>query len=382
MTALNQDGAARSGSGADRRSAPAGRQTARVEFGLLAPAEEAEYARFVNGHPDAVFHHRPDWRDLLVRSLDVAPRTLVARHAGRIVGALPLFELTTPVRGRRLLSAPLCRNLPVLAGSAATRADLVAAAAKLGREQGCASVELRCGEPFAADSSFTERHEFLGFHVDLTVGEEALWARCHPRSVRQAVRRARRDGVDVVEAEPGELSAYRRAYLLALATRRRQGAPPLPLEFFEALADLSAQTRCVRLFIARFRGLDLAAGIVLRHGRIAHLFDAVSTDERLLLRKRPNHAVLWAAMQAALSDGCTLFDLGPNHRLNRGLSEYKSFWAAERQEVPHYYLPLTDHRIHSAEIQNPTYRLARVALRGMPRFLYARLWSGLALEAY
>jgi len=382
MTAQAQSRTGRSRRGAQHRRDPGGGPSAGAECRLLKPIEEAEYARFVDRHPDALFHHRPEWRDLLVRSLGVAPRTLVARRAGRIVGALPLLELSTPVRGRRLLAAPLCRNLPVLADSGATRAGLVSAAAALGREQGCASVELRCGEPFPTGSQFTERREFLNFTVDLTVGEEALWARCHPRSVRQAVRRARRDGVGIEQAAPGEQAAYRRAHQLALATRRRQGAPPLPREFFEALADLSVQTRRVRLFIARWRGRDLAAGIVLRHGRIAHLFDAVSTDERPLLRKRPNHAVLWAALCAALADGCTMFDLGPNHRLNQGLSAYKSYWAAEQRAVPHHFLPLTDPRVYSAEIQNPTYRLARVALRGLPRFLYARLWSGLALEAY
>jgi len=140
----------------------------------------------------------------------------------------------------------------------------------------------------------------------------------------------------------------------------------------------------VRLFLARHAGRPVAAAIVLRHRRVSHLFDAVSVADRRLLRHRPNHAVLWTALRAAVEEGCTAFDLGPNHRLNTGLSAYKSYWAAAATEVPHHDLPLSLHRSHTrpADITHPLYRVARAALQRVPTVLHRHLGPLLALEAY
>ena len=51
-------------------------------------------------------------------------------------------------------------------------------------------------------------------------------------------------------------------------------------------------------------------------------------------RERPNHALIWHAMEWACANGFRTFDFGLTHFPNPGLRDFKRRWAA-REEVLH-----------------------------------------------
>ncbi|NOZ86097.1 MAG: GNAT family N-acetyltransferase [Deltaproteobacteria bacterium] len=317
----------------------------------------------------------------MAKTLTVIPRFLVATVRDEIVGSLPLFQVSSFIRGRRLLAAPVCRNLPILADDANTARKLVQSSIGLARATGCNTVEIRSGSPFPALPYFEKRYEFVNYSIDLNNGLDEVWSRFSTTSVKQRIRKAKREAIQVREIAGGDLSAYRSFHRLAIATRKKQGAPPLPMEFYSCLADLADQTNRSRLFLAERKGRILAAALVLIHNEIAHLFDAVSVTDKIELRHRPNHAVLWSAIKSAFNLGCRTFDLGPNHKLNQGLCNYKAHWGADAHEVTHYFIHIKGKKIRSAEIQAPTYKIAKNFLKNVPLSLYPFTWP-LALEAY
>jgi CelD/BcsL family acetyltransferase involved in cellulose biosynthesis len=50
-------------------------------------------------------------------------------------------------------------------------------------------------------------------------------------------------------------------------------------------------------------------------------------------RERPNHALIWHAMEWACENGFRTFDFGLTHFPNHGLREFKSRWAAREEHL-------------------------------------------------
>jgi hypothetical protein len=344
-----------------------------LEIKSVGPSLEREFESYVNARPDASFYHTLEWRDVLVAGLRLAPRYLAAVGGRTLKGVLPLCVVESLYFGRRLVSLPYCRHLPILADGEAEAAALIRRAVSLAAELGCRTLELRTGTLDRTPDAFARIEHFADYRLGTAGGLEAVMSGGRRMSCRQSVRRAVRDGLAVGAGHGPD--DYRMFHDLVRETRRRQGAPALPFEFYRGMCHAAARGAPVRLYLCRRDAEPVAGCIVVRSAGAAHMFDAVSTSRREVLRTRPNHLLVWQALRDAISDGVPVFDFGPNHRANARLSAYKMSWGAQEQVVPHYVLALRTGRNDAEDVSQPAYGAARWLIRHAPAALLSPSWT-------
>jgi hypothetical protein len=179
-------------------------------------------------------------------------------------------------------------------------------------------------------STFTRPAAFT-HAVDLTPGSTSLFAALDRSQVQRGIKRSRRDGVAIRRGER-ESDLTEIFYDLHLHTRRRQGIPVQPRRFFELLWRRILEPGRGFLTLA-YSGRIPVAGAVFLIGRetVTYKYNASRPE---FWRVRPNHALIWHAMEWACTSGFRTFDFGLTHFPHRGLRDFKRRWAAH-EEVLH-----------------------------------------------
>ncbi|HAJ38152.1 MAG TPA: hypothetical protein DCL15_20970, partial [Chloroflexi bacterium] len=138
--------------------------------------------------------------------------------------------------------------------------------------------------------------------VDLAGGEDAVLAAMKSKW-RYNIRLAERKGVTVRAMTRADLPTFHR---LMRETGARDGFAVHSDAYFTAAFDLLTPAHAIFL-VAEFGGAALAAIVVALAGKTAvYLWGASSDRER---SRMPNHALQWAGMRWALSQGATRYDL-------------------------------------------------------------------------
>lgn len=179
--------------------------------------------------------------------------------------------------------------------------------------------------------------------VDLTVGEERLWAGMR-RQTRSAIRHAQAAGVTVTTSvAPADLEVLIALYA---ETARRNGFRPLPADFIRQEGEVFLAHDEAQLFLAQGAGRPLAAVLVLFHGDAAYAHHGASASEQRKLF--PAHLIQWEIMRAVRRRGCRMYDLwgvsptaDPQHPW-AGFSFFKRSFGGRQIDYLHAQdLPLT-----------------------------------------
>ena len=104
------------------------------------------WSAFVAVCPAATFFHRIEWRDLMEDVFRHRTHYLLAEHAGRIVGVLPLAEVKSLLFGHALISLPFAERAGVAAIEPEAVAKLHEAAAGIARTLGVDHLETTLGD--------------------------------------------------------------------------------------------------------------------------------------------------------------------------------------------------------------------------------------------
>ena len=155
--------------------------------------------------------------------------------------------------------------------------------------------------------------------VGLEAGEEEVMSSFN-RGTRYNIRLAQKRGVEIEEgADPGELARQ------SAASAARQGINLPAAAYYRLLLDTLPWART---YIARVEGEAVAAMLVIHHDRRGYYMFSGSNGRHRELK--PVYAAKWAAIQAALREGCRDYDLwgvppGPDRTHPwYGLWEFKS----------------------------------------------------------
>lgn len=128
---------------------------------------------------------------------------------------------------------------------------------------------------------------------------------------RRNIRKAQKNGVEVIEGGYDDLPDFHAAYL---ETAQRDRFTPRPLTYFQRMwTVMRAEDEArIRLFLAKREGEVLAATTMVTVGTHAwYSYGASTTSSR---EHRPSNAVQWAMIQAAHEAGAAVYDL-------RGISD-------------------------------------------------------------
>ncbi len=306
-----------------------------MDIECINPLETADWDAQVGQFDAATFFHTVAWARTLCGTYGFTPHYLIASEAGKIAGVLPMMEVSTWLTRRRGVSLPFSDHCEPLAVQPAGLRRLYDAALETGLEHGWADIEVRGGAArVGAPASITFHRHLLPLQVDF----DAL-ARGTDSSVRRAIRKAERSDVEVVWSN--QRDALRDFHALFVQTRRKHGAPPPPWRFFEQIHQHVLTPGYGHIVLARHAG-KAVAGAIFFHFRHAAVFKFGASDPACQ-HLRPNHLLLWRAIEWYATHGGRTLDLGRTSLANDGLRRFKLSWGTREEPLEYVRVDVRTH---------------------------------------
>ncbi len=320
-------------------------------------ADRADWSRYVARHPEGSAFHDPRWSLAVQRAFGHAPRHLIARQGGRVVGVLPLLEVQSLFGGRMLVSVPYATLGGMLCEEASVALAITAAAVQLADECNASVLELRSQTALAPALEPVEG--YVGFRRSLPL-RAADVPGFLPQHARAAARNAEtRRGV-VVQHDPAGLPLVWSLYARSM---RRLGSINYPRAFFQALqAEFGGQ---VWVSVAREGERPICGAVTLVHGETVMPY-VFGNDERVRCDGAAN-LLYRSIMERAVEQGYRMWDFGRSRADNRGAVGFKKNQGFDPQPLGYQrYVPAGRPRVN-LRADSPQFSLAR------------RLWPRLPL---
>jgi len=293
------------------------------------PPDWEAYAR-----AHGTFYHLPRWVECLRDTYRFKIECYSARAEGQLAGLLAVAEVPPLLGPRRLVSLPFSYAAGALARNSAAADAVAAAVREHARDRRIHRVELKSRGEFPPAPGFHRTSHYSTYEVSIEGGEAAVWARLHPGSTQRSIRKGQKAGLTVRQAESKEdwlLMAQ-----LEERTAHSHGLPGPPRRFFTEGCWRLQQAGLAAAYLA-FRDSTAAAGITVYKGPRAWIYGFGASDPALL-EYRPNHVLIWTAIQDAISAGCN-FDLGRVATEQEGLLEFKRRWGGQALPLAYDYWP-------------------------------------------
>lgn len=268
------------------------------------------------------FYHDPRWVNALARSFGYRMHCASARRNGGLEGILALAEVPALFGPRRLVSLPFSYAAGPLAESEEVVNLLLDSALERARSLRIRRLEVKQAAPAGPPRPGYFRSErYATYRIPAADGAEAVFRQLHD-SVRRGVRKAEKAGM-VAASAPSE-SDWLLMAALEEETARGHGVPAPPRRFFTETCAGLQRDGLADLYLVRRAGEAVAGGVVIWKGPRRWIY-AFGASRPEALEERPNHALLWTALRAALTAGVE-FDLGRAAPEQTGLVEFKRRW--------------------------------------------------------
>lgn len=304
-------------------------QLSGIETERINPLEEGTWDAIVSARDDHTIFHRSAWARVLAETYGHRPFYLRISVNGGEAALVPLMEVDSCLTGRRGVSLPFSDFAGPLWTDARQAHLVYGALLELASERKWKHLEIRGGHvpPVAA----TPFQIYESHQLDLSQGIESLSGKLDP-SVRQAIRKAERSGIQVsVERSSEAMDAF---YELHGRTRRRHGLPPQPVRFFRSIARHLVEAGLGSIVLAKLGGIPVAGAVFLHSaGRAIYKFGASDIEH---WPSRPNQAVMWAAIRALVESGCGELQFGRTSPADEGLIKFKRSWGSASRPLSYF----------------------------------------------
>ena len=181
------------------------------------------------------------------------------------------------------------------------------------------------------------------------------------RMHRRNTKKARSSGVSIRMGNgPEEIRTF---YQLHLQTRRRQGVPVQPWNYFKRLGENLLAHDLGYIMLAYHQHTCLAAALFLHWQQTLTYKYGASIEQGLALR--PNNLIFAEAIDWGGRNGFTWLDMGKTDNANTGLRAFKSGWGAEEHPLPYSVFSDTPPREPSKRLQS----LAHAVIRASPQWV-------------
>jgi Acetyltransferase (GNAT) domain len=281
------------------------------------------------------FYHLPRWLECLRAIYRLTVECYSGRADGHLEGLLAVAEVPALLGPRRLVSLPFSYAAGPLASDAGV-ADALAAAVREGAEdRRIRRVELKSLGKFPPAPGFHRTSHYSTYEVSIEGGEAGVWNRLHAASTQRSIRKAQKAGLVVRRGEsPAEWLTMAR---LEERTAHSHGLPAPPRRFFTDGCLRLQSAGLASVYLAFTQSGAPAAGITVWKGPRAWIYGFGASDPAYL-EHRPNHILIWTAIQDAIRAGCR-FDLGRVAPEQEGLLEFKRRWGGQAIPLAYDYWP-------------------------------------------
>jgi hypothetical protein len=235
------------------------------------------------------------------------------------------MELNSRLRGRRAVSLPFSDFCDPLFDGETFSEQPYQAAIDYGETHGWRFLECRSNAPWA--KNIAQPLSFRTHVIKLGTSEKEQFALLEP-AARRGTRKARSGGLQVqFQAGPASVRSF---YELHCQTRKRHGAPPQPIRFFENIQKhvLEAGLGFIELVLLDRKTV---AALMFFHfgGKAIYKYGASDLNYQNI---RPNNLAMWESIRECLKLGMSELNLGRTSLSNEGLRRFKlGFGAREYQ---------------------------------------------------
>lgn len=282
-----------------------------IRLELVQDCREEVWDDLVATHKEGTIFHTWAWMQIIEKIKQARKLPVGIYEGATLVGVLPLFRLQ---RGPwTVLASPLGGvgyGGPLV--EAAYWPEMAAQLDDLLRRFAASYIEFRL--PYDAPPLALGEHRYTvqalqTIVLSLAPGVQELW-RNLKGSCRTSVRRARKEGVQIVEATGKNfLDVY---YEMAVDTFGKSGRlPPLSKQDYATAWDILRPHERIKVLLAQHENQTVAGAIFLLFNQKAFYWDGASF--RAHYRLSPNNLLHWALIEWAAGNGLQQYDmLGAN----------------------------------------------------------------------
>lgn len=197
---------------------------------------------------------------------------------------------------------------------------------------------------------------------------DAVFKRFSKSSIQRKIKKAQKSGYQLSrEASPENLSAFTS---MQAETRRRQGSPTFPRNFFPEMANALGDDFHMHTAL-NGAGEPVASIIFLDDGETSIYGYGASLDQREIWQDGVNQLVMWDAIESAFARGRKFIDFGTSPKIQPNLIQYKEKWGGISEDMP--YVTLGGEGGSGVERESAAVRLVSAALKRMPLPLFERV---------
>ena len=292
-----------------------------------------DWESFARAH--GTFYHQPEWAVCLRDMYRLRLECYSARINGQLRGLLALVEVPGLLGPRRLVSLPFSYAAGPLALDSGTADALLAAVRESAQDRRFRRVEIKSRGEFPPAPGFQRISHYETYEVLTEDGESAVWQRLHQGSTQRSIRKGQKAGVVVRRGDTAD--DWLMMAELEERTAHGHGLPSPPRRFFlEGCRRLQA-SGMAGLYLAFTPAGARAAAITVWKGPRSWIYGFGASDPAQL-ELRPNHVLLWTAIQDAIAAG-RRFDLGRVAPEQEGLLEFKRRWGGQAIPLAYDYWP-------------------------------------------
>jgi FemAB-related protein (PEP-CTERM system-associated) len=331
-------------------------QAGAAAVAIASESDRPAWDAYVTAHAQATGYHEWAWRTIFTQTFGHDAVYLLARDAGgHVRGVLPAVFIKSLVFGRTLTSLPFLNYGGVLADDVTVARALVEAAAEEGRARRCKHLELRHFARQFPDLPCRQHKVTMRLRL-----ETGMWDRLD-RKVRNQVRKAEKSNLTVTRGGPEQIGDF---YAVFTRNMRDLGTPVYSRRLFDDV--VRAFPDRARVIVVRLNGAPVAAGFTFRTRTLVEIPWASSIREYNSLC--PNHLLYWQAIEAAVAEGCDVFDFGRSTP-DEGTYKFKEQWGASPVPLHWEYVLMGTGGLPDQSPKNPKFRLAIDAWKRLPLWL-------------
>jgi hypothetical protein len=332
---------------------------------IIDPSVDRRWDIFVSGHENASIYHSSEWKEVLELTYHhLTPLyVILENNEWEIEAGVASFLVNSYITGKRIVGLPFSSYSDPLFSIPEHGRILLQVFVKKAQELQLKYAEFRLSKPvnFLDPCEFQSTNKFITHILWLNRNKDDLFASFHTTSVRQNIKRAEKNGLNLVEGKSRkDIKEFFRLHLL---TRRKIGLPSQPERFFTNMFEILYPKGMLSLLMADYSDRIVAATIVLKFKNT--VYSEYTAADPQFLHIRPNHWIFWKAIERALDEGYEFFDFGKSSKSNKGLVDFKRRWGGTAKSLYYIYHPQKSELTSSAE-GNVPYRIMTSFIKHLP----------------
>ena len=310
---------------------------------------------YVMRHPRGTLFHLTSWKRVIEKAFGYKAHYLLIEERGVIQGVLPLFQVSSPVQGRSLISTPFAVYGGPCADNEQAAHELRTAARRMAEEKSVHYLELREQQPIS-DPGFLTKDLYYTFDLEFPDSVENL-QRSFPRDTRYMIRKAQKCGLRAL-LDRQQLDVF---YEIFSHSYHHLGSPVFPKRLFKIILEEFGE-HC-ELTTVWHQKKAVAAVLTFRfRDWILPYFGGSYVESRQLAA---NNFMYWEVMRHGMETGARFFDFGRSKR-GTGAYAFKSQWNMQQRALPYQFFLVRRRTMPNFSPANPKFDLSIALWKAMP----------------